>query len=62
MPPLRKQREKSNGACFSCIAPSGEELHELRAFEVVLIHSSDDLYHVCTWQVYAPITPHWKVL
>ena len=35
-------------ACFSCIAPSSDEL---RAFEVVFMHSSDDLYHVCAWQV-----------
>ena len=59
LPPLRKRKEKSNGACFSCIAPSSEEL---RTFEVVLIHSSNDLYHACAWQVYVPITPHWKVL
>ena len=22
----------------------------------------DDLYHTCTFEVAAPITPHWKVL
>ena len=58
IPPERKRKEKSNGVSFSRTAPSSG------AFEVVLIHSSDDLYHNYTFTFALPPSPSggWTLL
>ena len=59
IPLERASQEEHNGADFSLIAPSSEEL---LAFEPFTIHCGDDLYHPCTLEVFVSVTPHWKVL
>ena len=46
MPSERAPQEDQNGANFSFVAPSSEELW---AFKPFLIHCCDDLYHVRTF-------------
>ena len=48
MVPLeRESQEEQNGASFSFVAPSTDEL---RVFEQYFIHYCDDLYHVHTFE------------
>ena len=57
-PSERASQEEQNGANFSFIAPSSEEL---LAFEPFSIHCGDHLYHACTLEVFVSVTPDWKV-
>ena len=45
IPSERASQEEQNGANFSFIAPSSEELLEFERFSV---YCGDDLYHACT--------------
>ena len=56
IPSERASQEEQNGTNFSSIAPSS------KGVQAFLIHSVDDLYQACTFEVSVPITPHWKVL
>ena len=57
IPSVRASQEEQNGANFSFIAPSSEDV-----FEPFSIHCGDDLYHACTLEVFVSVTPQWKVL
>ena len=59
IPPERASQEEQNGANFSFVAPSSEELLAYGKFS---IHCGDDLYHACTLEVFVSVTPHWNVL